>query len=167
MLRERGLQQRIGPLEFSELFINVTEILVELRLNFGITVEGLGFKGSTIDQSDDAHGVGGTDGLIATLKQVQHEFLDALGTCGLGQGGVASFRQAHGKKGQHGENEHNGGDAGDNHALMALDKFSYAVRDGVGTRFQRLRAQVVIDVSNQRFHRAVAASGILVHGGKT
>ena len=49
---------------------------------------------------------------------------------------------------------------------VAAGKFRDAVRPSVGVSFERLALQVMIDIANQRFHRAVPALGIFVHRRK-
>src|SRR5881394_4129273 len=88
-LVEGGTQQRIRPVELAELLVDASQRLVQLGLHRRLPIEALGVLYAPVDERHDAQSVAGSDRLVATLEEVQHEVLDALGPTCLGDGRVA------------------------------------------------------------------------------
>src|ERR1700751_1690882 len=166
-LCERCFQERISWLVFAELIVHSAESLIEVSLNLRLFIEGACLLFAAFENGDDPEIVSGASGFSVALKQVLHELLDALGTSGLCKSRVASFRKAQSIKDYQAdyerEDERRSGDT----RPIASDKFAHSVESGIRPSLQRLAAKIVIDVTNQRFHRTVSALGILMHRRET
>ena len=157
---QRQVQQRIGCRELALAQVNVTEGLIEFGLHFGLFVEGARLLHAAIEQGDDAQAVGGTCGGIASLKEVEHELLNALGAGGLCEGSVAGIRQAPGKEDHqrdYGQQHHR--DSNDWRAA-ARDELACPVSPGIGTSLKWLVIQVVIEIADERLDRRIAPVGL-------
>src|SRR3989442_14052829 len=92
-LVERGTQQRIRSVELAKLLVDASQRLVQLGLHRRLPIEALGVLYAPVDERHDVQTVGGPDRLVATLEEVQHEMLDALGTTCLGDRRVSRRQQ--------------------------------------------------------------------------
>src|SRR5579863_8645253 len=91
-LLERGIQQCVRLVEFAELVVDGSQRVVKLSLYLRLGAKRAGFLHTTIKQRDHSEFSRWTYGFVSTLKQVHHEALDALGTSGLLERGIAGLR---------------------------------------------------------------------------
>src|SRR5207245_290643 len=79
----------------AELLVDAAQRLVQLGLHRGLPIEALRVPHTPVDERHDAQTLRGPDRLLAALKQVQHEVLDALRPRRLGDGGSPRRREPH------------------------------------------------------------------------
>src|SRR4029077_20452867 len=97
-LFECQIEQRVGLIALSQLFVAVPEFLVKLRLHGWVCIKVFRLLRAAIDKSNYAETVCRTGFLVAALEQVLHKTLNALCAGRLGEGSMACFGQRHGVK---------------------------------------------------------------------
>src|SRR5713101_3952185 len=95
---ERQIQQRVGLIVLSQLFVAVSEFLIKLGLHGWVCIKIFGLLRATIEKGDYTKVVSRTGLLVAALEQVLHESLNVLCTSFLSEGGIARHGQTHGVK---------------------------------------------------------------------
>src|SRR5213080_5473009 len=99
-----------------------------------------------VDERHDAQTVRGPDGFVASLEEVQHEALDALGPSRLGNGGVPRRREPHRVEDDQTDDDDEGGGRGGHRAPIAPYVLAQPVSQRVRPGLQRLAGEVVIDI---------------------
>src|SRR6185436_8950400 len=147
-LLERGLQERVGLLEATQLLVDPAERQVEAGLRLGLAVEGARLAQPAIEQAHDAQVLRRSRFLVAALKEIEGELLDALRALGLGDRLVARDRESDREEGDEADDGREDDRRSAERAAVAADELPDPVADALGTGLERLAALVVVDVAD-------------------